>query len=56
MWETRLTVASPTFSGSARKRNVFDTLYELQGFYDLIVFTDFANLEGYMKDNKLEWG
>ena len=54
-WETRLTVASPTFSGSARKRNVFDTLYELQGFYDLIVFTDFANLEGYMKDNKLEW-
>ena len=55
-WENRLTVMSPTFAGSARKLNVFDTVYELQGFYDLVVFDDFTNLEGYMRDNKLEWG
>lgn len=55
-WEGKLTVLSPTFTGTTCKRSIFDTLWELQGFYDLIVFDDFANLHEYMQDNKLEWG
>ena len=55
-WEAKLTVISPAFAGSVRRRNVFDSIWELQGFYDLVVFDDFANLHQYMQDNKLEWG
>ena len=55
-WEAKLTVISPAFAGSVRRRNVFDSIWELQGFYDLIVFDDFASLQEYMQDNKLEWG
>ena len=54
-WEAKLTVISPAFSEAVYCRNVFDSLWELQGFYDLVVFKDFANLYGYMRDNKLEW-
>lgn len=54
-WEAKLTVISPAFSGVVQLRNVFDSLWELQGFYDLFVFDDFANLHGYMRANKLEW-
>ena len=46
---------SPTFGENARKLNVFDTLWELQGFYDVFVFDHFASLQEYMQDNKLEW-
>ena len=55
-WEAKLTVISPAFSEAVYCRNVFDSLWELQGFYDLVVFDDFANLHQYMQDNKLEWG
>ena len=54
-WQAKLVVASPAFSGVVQLRNTFDSLWELQGFYDLFVFKDFANLYGYMRDNKLEW-
>ena len=55
VWKTKLTVMSPTFSSTAHRPHVFDSLWELQGFFDLYVFKDFANLEGFMKDEKLEW-
>ena len=54
-WQAKLVVTSPAFSGVVQLRNTFDSLWELQGFYDLVVFKDFANLYGYMRDNKLEW-
>ena len=54
-WEGKLTVLSPTFTGTTCKRSIFDTLWELQGFYDVFVFDDFASLQEYMQDNKLEW-
>lgn len=54
-WSKQLSIMSPTFAENARKLNVFDTLWELQGFYDVFVFNDFASLQEYMQDNKLEW-
>ena len=54
-WIKQLSIMSPTFAENARKLNVFDTLWELQGFYDVFVFDDFASLQEYMQDNKLEW-
>ena len=55
-WGGKLTVLSPAFAGTICKRNIFDTLWELQGFYDLVVFDDMVALGMYMQDNKLEWG
>ena len=55
-WEAKLTVISPAFAGSVRRRNVFDSIWELQGFYDLVVFDNMLALGTYMQDNKLEWG
>ena len=54
-WGKKLSIMSPTFAENARKLNVFDTLWELQGFYDVFVFDDFASLQEYMQDNKLGW-
>ena len=54
-WGKKLSIMSPTFAENARKLNVFGTLWELQGFYDVFVFNDFASLQEYMQDNKLEW-
>lgn len=34
----------------------FEHLWEMQHFYDLFVFEDLVNLQGYMKDNNIEWG
>ena len=55
-WGKKLSIMSPTFAENARKLNVFDTLWELQGFYDLVVFDNMLALGTYMQDNKLEWG
>ena len=55
-WEAKLTVISPAFSEAVYCRNVFDSLWELQGFYDLVVFDNMLALGTYMQDNKLEWG
>ena len=55
-WEGKLTVLSPTFTGTTCKRSIFDTLWELQGFYDLVVFDNMLALGTYTQDNKLEWG
>ena len=54
-WEAKLTVISPAFSEAVYCRNVFDSLWELQGFYDLVVFDSMLALCAYMKDNKLAW-
>ena len=54
-WEAKLTVISPAFSEAVYCRNVFDSLWELQGFYDLVALDSMLALCAYMKDNKLEW-
>jgi hypothetical protein len=34
----------------------FEHLWEMQHFFDLFVFEDLVNLQGYMDDNNIEWG
>lgn len=40
----------------AYNRNLFENLYELQMFYNVILFNNLQEIECYMEDNGLTWG
>lgn len=51
-----LAVTSPRYSKTAHYPDTFDSLFELQGIFDVYSFSDFANLEGFRKEHGYEWG
>lgn len=53
---TKLIAFSPKYSQVAECLNRFDTLYELQGIYDVYSFADFDNLDAFRKEHGYEWG
>lgn len=52
----RLAVTSPRYSKTAHYPDTFESLYEIQGVFDVYSFSDFANLDAFRKEHGYKWG